>query len=345
MNHQVALLVFGILLLLLGLIGKVKAKEIEVGTSSKVVRTITAVLGVVLVVFSFDPNLIKGTLWSSIRGSGEEAERVVAEREPAVEPTTPSDAESPPAVEDQPRDGASDATDDAATSLAERKKQEALKIEKALAAEEARREEERRLADERRRLEQEQRRAEEARREEERRRAEQARREEERRLADEQRRAEEEARRLARSLTPLKLFWSAKRGDNFTTATPRGEFDARNAGYSYIRADACIFKSEDRPGGTVPLKLYWGPKRGDNFTTATSRGEKDAIRAGYSYIRNEGYVYPSPRENTVPLKLFWSGKREDNFTTATRRGEKDALSAGYSFIRNEAYVYPASHCQ
>ena len=57
MSYEVTLLVFGILLLLVGLVGKVKAKEIEVGTSSRIVRIVLALLGIVLVVLSFNPDI------------------------------------------------------------------------------------------------------------------------------------------------------------------------------------------------------------------------------------------------------------------------------------------------
>ena len=49
MNYETALLVFGILLLLIGLVGQVKAKELEVGTSNAVARTVIGVVGAVLI--------------------------------------------------------------------------------------------------------------------------------------------------------------------------------------------------------------------------------------------------------------------------------------------------------
>ena len=52
MEYSVALLIFGILLLLVGLIGKVKAKELEVGTGNPVTRVVVGMLGVGLVLLS-----------------------------------------------------------------------------------------------------------------------------------------------------------------------------------------------------------------------------------------------------------------------------------------------------
>ena len=59
MSYEVALLVFGILLLLVGLVGKVKAKELEIGTSSGIVRVVLSILGIVLVVLSFNPDIAR----------------------------------------------------------------------------------------------------------------------------------------------------------------------------------------------------------------------------------------------------------------------------------------------
>ncbi|MEM8839295.1 MAG: hypothetical protein AAGE89_14465 [Pseudomonadota bacterium] len=52
MDYSVALLIFGILLLLVGLIGRVKAKELEVGTANPVTRVVVGVIGVGLVALS-----------------------------------------------------------------------------------------------------------------------------------------------------------------------------------------------------------------------------------------------------------------------------------------------------
>lgn len=52
MSYEATLLVFGILLLLIGLVGKVKAKELEVGTSSTIARAVTGILGIGLIALS-----------------------------------------------------------------------------------------------------------------------------------------------------------------------------------------------------------------------------------------------------------------------------------------------------
>ena len=47
MSFQTILFVFGAILFLVGLIGHVKAKEIEVGSTSKTVRVLSFILGTV----------------------------------------------------------------------------------------------------------------------------------------------------------------------------------------------------------------------------------------------------------------------------------------------------------
>lgn len=53
MDYTVSLLIFGLLLFLVGLVGRVKAKELEIGTSSSVVRSVLAIVGAVMVAVSF----------------------------------------------------------------------------------------------------------------------------------------------------------------------------------------------------------------------------------------------------------------------------------------------------
>jgi hypothetical protein len=145
----------------------------------------------------------------------------------------------------------------------------------------------------------------------------------------------------AQNLVPLELYWNPQREDNFSTANPEGGNSAIQAGYNYVRVEACVFPTQEP--GTVPLNLYWSPDREDNFTTVA--GGQDARVAKYFFMRTEGYVYPDQREGTIPLTLYWNAFRGDNFTTATDVGIQSAQQAGYSFARVEGYVYPASACR
>ena len=146
----------------------------------------------------------------------------------------------------------------------------------------------------------------------------------------------------AKADLPLELWWSAKRGDNFTATSERGKRDARNAGYQRVRVEACLFR--EPVSGTVPLKLYWSGARGDNFSIADSKGARDAQAAGYRLVRTQGYLYRAQKPGTVPLKLYYSAKRGDNFVTATATGERHAKGAGYRYARIAGYVYPAKAC-
>ena len=71
MSYEVGLLSFGILLMLLGLIGKIKAKELEVGTSSVIVRVVTLIIGLFLIVLSFNPEIPKKFLAANFGAFGQ----------------------------------------------------------------------------------------------------------------------------------------------------------------------------------------------------------------------------------------------------------------------------------
>jgi len=86
MSYEVTLLVFGILLILVGLLGKVKAKELEVGTSSRTARAVIAVLGIVLVIFSFNPDITRSYISTALseKEDGEQGhQQPIEEAEPA----------------------------------------------------------------------------------------------------------------------------------------------------------------------------------------------------------------------------------------------------------------------
>jgi hypothetical protein len=137
-------------------------------------------------------------------------------------------------------------------------------------------------------------------------------------------------------LVPLKLYWSAERGDNYATATPLGEARAKAAGYQFAGIQGYIFSTPR--SGTIPLKTYWSAQRGDHFTTATAEGERAAVAAGYVFFQFEGFIYATQQPGTVPLKTFWSVERGDNFTTATALGEENARRDSYRLAYSEGYI-------
>ena len=73
MPYEVILLVLGILLLLIGFVGKVKAREFQVETNSGMARIVMAFVGIVLVVLSFNPDITK-TFLSSPKQMGEDTQ-------------------------------------------------------------------------------------------------------------------------------------------------------------------------------------------------------------------------------------------------------------------------------
>lgn len=89
----------------------------------------------------------------------------------------------------------------------------------------------------------------------------------------------------------LKLYWSDKRRDNFSTATAIGQQSAVDAGYRFVGIDGYIFTTQ-KPG-TVPLNLYWNPAREDNMSVASATAIQAAQSQGYEFVRTEGYVYPA----------------------------------------------------
>jgi hypothetical protein len=138
--------------------------------------------------------------------------------------------------------------------------------------------------------------------------------------------------------TPLKVYWSERRGDNFSTTSAEDEAAARDAGYQFGDVEGALL-AQPAPG-TVPLKLFWNAEREDNFSSATAVGEQEALAVGYTFVRVQGYVFTGEHPGTVPLLLFWSAARGDNFTTATAAGAEAARSVGYEFVRIEGYIYP-----
>lgn len=138
-------------------------------------------------------------------------------------------------------------------------------------------------------------------------------------------------------LVPLKLFWSAARGDNLLTGTPQGEADALGAGYVFVRIEGYALAAE--APGTVPLWSWFGDARGDAMA-ATDVGAPAAAAAAYRQVRIEGWVYPMQVAGTVALNNWWNEARGDNFQTATAAGEADARGSGYGFAWTEGYVFP-----
>jgi hypothetical protein len=139
-------------------------------------------------------------------------------------------------------------------------------------------------------------------------------------------------------LTPVSVYWHARRGDNFTTATAQGRADATAAGYRFVRVEGWAHTAPPPDPSILAFDLYWDGARGDNFTTASRQGKEDAEAAGYRFVRPEAYVWSSSRGGETQLELFWSPQREDNYTTASRQGKGDAVAVRYATVRVEGWL-------
>ena len=87
---------------------------------------------------------------------------------------------------------------------------------------------------------------------------------------------------------PLYLWYSATRGDNFTTSDPRwaGTPGAVQSGYAFVSVQGYVHSSG--LAGTIPLRSSYKGSVEDNRATSNPI----ATPAGYSFYRTEGYLTP-----------------------------------------------------
>jgi hypothetical protein len=114
---------------------------------------------------------------------------------------------------------------------------------------------------------------------------------------------------------PLHTWYSASRGDYFSTTDPqwRGRpGDKRAPDYVFVRVEGGVLA--EPLVGTRPLYHWWSPARGDNFVTtdAAWAGKPGDKRGGYLFGSVLGHVWQSAVPGARALRLFWSGKQEDN---------------------------------
>jgi hypothetical protein len=149
----------------------------------------------------------------------------------------------------------------------------------------------------------------------------------------------------------LQEWWSADRGDHYTTTHPLWTAAARNHHHhDYVRLGSLGYaysKDVPQPPGTVPIYSWWSPSRGDNFTTTQPdwAGRPGDRRApDYGFVRIDGYLYdpilPQPT-GTVPVYSWWSPRRQDNRMTNAREwaGPLRATRApDYTCFRLDGYA-------
>lgn len=95
MEFEVVLLIAGLLLIVVGVVGQVKFKEVEIGAKNRAARITLGVLGLALTVISFNPNVVKGLISGEPDGPNgpvgtSDADTTVVEKpQPEQEPIKP----------------------------------------------------------------------------------------------------------------------------------------------------------------------------------------------------------------------------------------------------------------
>jgi hypothetical protein len=148
----------------------------------------------------------------------------------------------------------------------------------------------------------------------------------------------------------LQEWWSADRGDHYTTTHPSWTAAAPNYHHhDYVRLGSLGYaysRELPQPPGTVPIYSWWSPSRGDNFTTTQSAwaGPGDRRAPDYGFVRVDGYLHdprlPQPT-GTIPVYSWWSPGRQDNRMTNARdwAGPLRATRApDYTCFRLEGYA-------
>ncbi len=144
---------------------------------------------------------------------------------------------------------------------------------------------------------------------------------------------------------PLVTFFSAARGDHFTTSNPLvtcAYFGgcAPPAGYVAVGMQGHVWNpSHAKPTGTNTLYHWWNPTRGDNFLTSDPAwaGSVGATKDGYTLFRIEGYVAQTSAGSGMALESYWNPGTADNAALATWRWTSPA---GYTYYRLEGFLLP-----
>lgn len=96
---------------------------------------------------------------------------------------------------------------------------------------------------------------------------------------------------------PLKMYMSEVRNDFFTTATAKGDEDAKNADYEFVEIVGYVYVNQEK--NTKPLKLFWDPRKNDYFTVGSTESEKEARAQNYQLIEVLGYVLTNDNIHTA----------------------------------------------
>jgi hypothetical protein len=147
-------------------------------------------------------------------------------------------------------------------------------------------------------------------------------------------------------LLPLVTFYSASRGDYFSTTQPAWTCKALGTcapdpEYRVIGIQGHVYRPDrPQPAGTRALYHWWSPSRGDNFLTThpewTGRvGDTTLLHDGYQLFRIEGFVRSTSVAGSVPLQSFWNWAERDNAAVNPRRV---SMPSGWVGGRIEGYL-------
>lgn len=148
---------------------------------------------------------------------------------------------------------------------------------------------------------------------------------------------------------PLVTFYSASRGDYFTTSDPRwtcvyfhncssGSTTLPAAGYVVVGLQGHVFDpAASQPANTNKLFHWFNPTREDNFLTSDSRwaGALGDVKDGYILFRIEGYVMQT---GLSPLISYWNAAQGDN--AALANWKLNGPPPGYTQYRTEGFLLP-----
>jgi hypothetical protein len=137
------------------------------------------------------------------------------------------------------------------------------------------------------------------------------------------------------SVVPLCRWFSASRGDHFTTTAcdtpPAPDYGGK------VMVGVIVDPLLPDVPGTVPVYLWFSASRGDFFTTTHPSWDPTtgtAAHDGYDFVATLGRLYTSDAAGRCALESYYNAGPEDNLAQA----ESQAVPAGYGFSRTNGYM-------
>ncbi|WP_156925985.1 hypothetical protein [Glycomyces arizonensis] len=154
------------------------------------------------------------------------------------------------------------------------------------------------------------------------------------------------------TLVPLISFYSAARGDYFTTTQSVWTCQyyhtcSQDPDYDVVGMQGFVYNpANPQPARTVPLYHWWNPTRGDNWLTTDPRwagevGDRQYSGGWYELFRIEGYVSTQYSSVFGELHSYWNPTVGDNAAIGTWERDQSEPS-GWTRYRFEGYLFPPS---